>query len=161
MTRHGSAFKIRTLEEAAAWRAAAPSPVVFTNGVFDLVHPGHVAVLEAARSEGASLIVAINSDASARGLAKGPQRPVMTAQARAVVVAAFEAVNCVVLFDESTPSAVIAELQPDVLVKGGDYDPADVVGADTVKAHGGRVVIVPLVPNQSTTRIVERLRASS
>lgn len=157
----GSAAKIRSLDEAVAWRATAPGPVVFTNGVFDLVHPGHVAVLEAARAEGGSLIVAINSDASARGLGKGTDRPVMPEAARARVVAAFAAVDCVVLFDEPTPAAVITRLQPDVLVKGGDYDPATVVGADTVTTRGGRVVIVPLVPDQSTTRIVERLRAPS
>lgn len=149
------------MADALAWRATAPAPVVFTNGVFDLIHPGHVAVLEAARAEGASLIVAINSDASARSLAKGPDRPVMPADARARVVAAFAAVDCVVVFDEPTPAAAIERLQPDVLVKGGDYDPATVVGADTVTARGGRVVIVPLVPDQSTTRIVERLRAPS
>lgn len=159
MTR--SAAKIRSLDAAMAWRADASAPVVFTNGVFDLVHPGHVALLEAARAVGGSLIVAVNSDASARSLAKGPGRPVMSAEARARVLAAFAAVDCVVVFDEPTPAAVIEQLRPDVLVKGGDYDPATVVGADTVTARGGRVVIVPLVPDQSTTRIVERLRASS
>lgn len=157
----GSAAKIRSLDEAAAWRATAPGPVVFTNGVFDLIHPGHVAVLEAARAEGGSLIVAVNSDASARGLGKGADRPIMPQGARARVVAAFGSVDCVVLFDEPTPAAVIERLEPDVLVKGGDYDPATVVGAGTVTARGGRVVIVPLVPDQSTTRIVERLRAPS
>lgn len=155
-----SAAKIRTLDDAVAWRATAPGPVVFTNGVFDLVHPGHVAVLEAARAEGGSLIVAVNSDRSARQLGKGDDRPIMSENARARVVAAFEAVDCVVLFDESTPEAVIERLRPDVLVKGGDYRPETVVGADTVTARGGRVVIVPLIPDQSTTRIVERLRAS-
>ncbi len=156
-----SAGKIRTPDEAAAWRASAPGPVVFTNGVFDIVHPGHVAVLEAARAEGASLIVGLNSDRSARELGKGGDRPIMPEDARARVVAAFAAVDCVVLFDEPTPAALIARLAPDVLVKGGDYRPETVVGADTVTARGGRVVIVPLVPDQSTTRIVERLRASS
>jgi rfaE bifunctional protein nucleotidyltransferase chain/domain len=135
--------------------------VVFTNGVFDLVHPGHVVVLEAARREGAALIVAINSDASARALAKGPDRPIVGDESRARVVAAFEAVDCVIIFDEPTPARVIAELQPDVLVKGGDYDADTVVGADTVRDRGGRVVIVPLVGGQSSTRIVERLRGTS
>jgi D-beta-D-heptose 7-phosphate kinase/D-beta-D-heptose 1-phosphate adenosyltransferase len=153
--------KVRSLAAATAWRAGAPGPVVFTNGVFDLLHPGHIAVLEAARAEGAALIVAVNSDRSARGLGKGPERPVMPEQARARVVAALEAVDCVVLFDDPTPAALIDALRPDVLVKGGDYRPETVVGADTVTARGGRVVIVPLVPEHSTTRIVERLRAPS
>ncbi len=144
-----------------AWRRTAPAPVVFTNGVFDLLHPGHVAVLEAARGEGASLIVAINSDRSVRDLAKGPDRPVMPEAARARVIAAFGCVDCVVLFDESTPAELIERLEPDVLVKGGDYDPDTVVGADVVRRRGGRVVIVPLVADHSTTRIVERLRAET
>lgn len=135
--------------------------MVFTNGVFDLLHPGHVALLEAARAEGGSLIVAINSDVSARGLGKGPERPVVAEAARARVVAALAAVDCVLLFDEPTPAAVIAALRPDVLVKGGDYHPDSVVGADTVVNRGGRVVIVPLVAGQSTTHIVERLRGPS
>ena len=144
-----------------AWRAAQSGPVVFTNGVFDLVHPGHVAVLEAAAAEGAVLVVGVNSDASARGLGKGPERPVADAASRARVLAAFACVDCVVCFEEPTPLALITALQPDVLVKGGDYDPDTVVGADVVRARGGRVVIVPLVPQQSTTRLVERLRVPS
>jgi rfaE bifunctional protein nucleotidyltransferase chain/domain len=135
--------------------------VVFTNGVFDLIHPGHVAVLEAAASEGAVLIVGVNGDASARGLGKGPERPVADEASRARVLAAFACVDCVVTFDEPTPLALITAVQPDVLVKGGDYDPDTVVGADVVRARGGRVVIVPLVPQQSTTRLVERLRVPS
>ncbi len=135
--------------------------MVFTNGVFDLVHPGHVAVLEAARSEGDALIVAVNSDASARSLAKGQGRPVADQESRARVLAAFAAVDCVVIFDEPTPARVIGELLPDVLVKGGDYDPVNVVGGDTVRARGGRVVIVPLVSGQSSTRLVERMRGPS
>ncbi|HRP07673.1 MAG TPA: adenylyltransferase/cytidyltransferase family protein [Gemmatimonadales bacterium] len=134
---------------------------MFTNGVFDLIHPGHVAVLEAARAEGSSLIVAINSDASARGLGKGPARPVVGQEARARVVAALEAVDCVVLFDEPTPARIIELLLPDVLVKGGDYSPDTLVGATTVRARGGRVVIVPLVDGHSSTRIVERLSEQS
>lgn len=152
---------MRSLVEAVAWRATQAGPVVFTNGVFDLVHPGHVAVLEAAAAEGAALVVGVNSDASARGLGKGPERPVVDAWSRARVLAAFACVDCVVLFEEPTPLAVVSALQPDVLVKGGDYDPETVVGADVVRARGGRVVIVPLVPQQSTTRLVERLRVPS
>lgn len=153
--------KVRTLEAARAWRRSAPAPVVFTNGVFDLVHPGHVAVLEGARALGGSLVVGVNADASARGLAKGPARPVADERSRARVLAAFACVDCVVLFDEPTPLALISALQPDIVVKGGDYRPEDVVGAEVVRARGGRVVIIPLVPDQSTTRLVERLRDPS
>jgi D-beta-D-heptose 7-phosphate kinase/D-beta-D-heptose 1-phosphate adenosyltransferase len=156
-----TAAKVRDLAAAVAWRARAAAPVVFTNGVFDLVHPGHVRVLEAARALGGSLVVGVNTDASARGLGKGPARPVADAESRARVLAAFACVDCVVLFGEPTPLALITALQPDVLVKGGDYDPDTVVGADVVRARGGHVAIIPLVPDQSTTRLVERLRVSS
>lgn len=161
LTRADTAGKVRSLADAVAWRADAADPVVFTNGVFDLLHPGHVAVLETAASHGASLIVALNTDASARRLGKGEGRPVVSASHRARVVAALACVDCVVLFDEDTPLAAVEALQPDVIVKGGDYDPATVVGADVVRARGGRVVIVPLVPEQSSSKIVERLRGPS
>jgi D-beta-D-heptose 7-phosphate kinase/D-beta-D-heptose 1-phosphate adenosyltransferase len=133
---------------------------VFTNGVFDLLHPGHVDCLYRARGEGDCLIVGVNSDASVRLLGKGVDRPVRPEHDRAYVLAALEAVDAVVLFDEATPRTLIGQLTPDVLVKGGDYDAATVPGADEVRARGGRVVIVPLVPGQSTTRIVEQLRAN-
>jgi rfaE bifunctional protein nucleotidyltransferase chain/domain len=134
---------------------------VFTNGVFDLIHPGHVELLEAARSEGDALIVGINSDVSVRRLAKGTERPVVSQAARARVVAGFAAVDCVVLFDSDTPLELIRQLAPDVLVKGADYSRQDIVGADWVEARGGRVVRVPLVQGFSTSSLVERLRASS
>lgn len=156
-----SSTKIRTPHAAAAWREAQPGIVVFTNGVFDLIHPGHVAVLEAARAEGDALIVGVNSDASVRRLNKGPERPIVPELARARVLAALGAVDCVVLFDEDTPLDLIRLLEPDVLVKGGDYAPDATVGADIVTARGGRVTHVDLKPGFSTTAIVERLRASS
>ena len=134
--------------------------MVFTNGVFDLLHPGHLALLEAARAEGDALVVGVNSDASVRRLGKSPDRPIVPEAARARMLAGFAAVDCVVLFDEDTPLALIQALSPDVLVKGADYSRAQIVGADFVEAHGGRVVRVQLVPDQSTTRLVERLRAS-
>jgi rfaE bifunctional protein nucleotidyltransferase chain/domain len=134
--------------------------VVFTNGVFDLLHVGHVALLEHARSLGGSLVVAVNSDASVRTLGKGPGRPLVPQHERARLVAALGCVDCVVLFEQPTPIDVIAALQPDVLVKGGDYTLQTVVGADLVARRGGRVEIVPLVFEQSTTRLMERLRAS-
>ena len=134
--------------------------MVFTNGVFDLLHPGHLALLEAARAEGDALVVGVNSDASVRRLGKSPDRPIVPEAARARMLAGFAAVDCVVLFDEDTPLALIQALSPDVLVKGADYSRAQIVGADFVEARGGRVVRVQLVPDQSTTRLVERLRAS-
>jgi D-glycero-beta-D-manno-heptose 1-phosphate adenylyltransferase len=153
--------KIRSRHDAAAWREAQKGIVVFTNGVFDLVHPGHVTLLEAARGEGDALIVGVNSDASARRLNKGPGRPFVPAPARARVIAAFEAVDCVVIFDEDTPIELIQALEPDVLVKGNDYRRATTIGADIVEARGGRVKHVELEHGFSTTAIVERLRASS
>lgn len=151
--------KVRSRAEALAWRRSAPAPVVFTNGVFDLLHPGHVELLEAARREGASLVVGVNSDVSVRGLGKGAERPVAGQDARARVLAGLAAVDCVVLFDEATPQSLIEALAPDVLVKGADYPREQIVGADWVEARGGRVVRVPLVAGQSTTALVERLRA--
>jgi rfaE bifunctional protein nucleotidyltransferase chain/domain len=153
--------KIRLLADAIGWRAGQPGPIVFTNGVFDLLHPGHVELLEAARREGAALIVGVNSDASVRRLGKGADRPVTPEVARARVLAGLAAVDCVVLFDEDTPLELIARLEPDVLVKGADYPRDAIVGADIVESRGGRVVRVPLVPGFSTSSIVERLRAPS
>lgn len=156
-----SAGKIRTLDRAIAWRRAVGGPVVFTNGVFDLLHPGHVELLEAARAEGAALVVGVNSDDSVRRLGKGEERPVARQDARARVLAGLAAVDCVVLFEEDTPQALIEALGPEVLVKGADYAREAIVGADWVEAHGGRVVRVPLVTGFSTSSLVERLRAPS
>jgi D-beta-D-heptose 7-phosphate kinase/D-beta-D-heptose 1-phosphate adenosyltransferase len=152
--------KVRTLTEAQAWRRAEMGNVVFTNGVFDILHPGHLALLEAARTAGGSLVVGVNTDASVRRLGKSPDRPLVPEQSRARLLAGFAAVDCVVLFDEDTPLELIQALEPDVLVKGADYTREQIVGADVVEARGGRVVRVELVPEQSTTRLVERLRAS-
>lgn len=130
---------------------------MFTNGVFDLLHPGHVDVLLAARREGDALIVGMNSDDSVHRL-KGPNRPVRSQADRAYVLAALAMVDAVVVFDQDTPMELIAMLRPDVLVKGGDYTESTIVGAAEVRAAGGRVVVVPLTPGQSTTSIVEKLR---
>ena len=157
----GSAGKLRDRGRAVAWRASAPGSVVFTNGVFDLLHPGHVELLEAARREGAALVVGVNTDASVRRLAKAPGRPVAGQDARARVVAGLEAVDCVVLFDEDTPLELIRTLAPDVLVKGADYSRDRIVGADWIEERGGRVVRVPLLAGYSTSALVERLRAST
>ena len=157
----GSAAKVRDRARAVAWRASAPGPVVFTNGVFDLLHPGHVELLEAARREGAALVVGVNSDASVRRLAKGSGRPVAGQDARARVVAGLAAVDCVILFEEETPLELIRALAPDVLVKGADYARDRIVGADWIEERGGRVVRVPLLTGFSTSALVERLRAST
>jgi D-glycero-beta-D-manno-heptose 1-phosphate adenylyltransferase len=157
----GSAGKIRNGAAPAQWRAAQAGPVVFTNGVFDLLHRGHVELLESARAEGAALVVGLNTDDSVRRLAKGPGRPLVPAADRARVVAALAAVDCVVLFEDDTPLRLIQQLAPDVLVKGADYPRDRIVGADWVEARGGRVVRVPLVTGFSTTDLVERLRAPS
>jgi D-beta-D-heptose 7-phosphate kinase/D-beta-D-heptose 1-phosphate adenosyltransferase len=157
----GTAGKLRTLPAAVAWRTSVIGPVVFTNGVFDLLHPGHIELLEAARREGNGLAVGVNSDASARRLAKGRERPVAAQAARARVLAGLAAVDCVVLFDEDTPLALIEALEPDVLVKGADYTRDGIVGADLVEARGGRVVRVPLLAGYSTTALVERFHAPS
>jgi rfaE bifunctional protein nucleotidyltransferase chain/domain len=153
--------KVRRLADAVTWRARHPGPIVFTNGVFDLVHAGHVELLEAARREGNALIVGLNSDASVRKLGKGADRPVTGEIARARVLAGFAAVDCVVLFDDETPLELIQSLAPDVLVKGADYARENIVGGDWVESKGGRVVRVPLVGGFSTSSIVERLRAST
>jgi len=153
--------KVRTLADAVTWRRGAKGPVVFTNGVFDLVHPGHVELLEKARAEGAALIVGVNSDASVRRLGKGSERPLVPEASRARVLAGFAAVDCVVVFDQDTPFELIQALSPDVLVKGADYPLDKIVGADIVQAAGGRVVRVPIVSGFSTTSLVERLRATS
>jgi D-glycero-beta-D-manno-heptose 1-phosphate adenylyltransferase len=147
-----------TWDEAAAWRRGVSGRVVFTNGVFDLLHPGHIDVLAQARSQGDALVVGLNDDASVQRL-KGPLRPVRTAAERAYVLAALRDVDAVVMFSEDTPLALIRRLRPDVLVKGGDYERATVVGGSDVESWGGRVVIVPLRPGQSTTSIIEKLRA--
>lgn len=153
--------KIRSPAAAVSWRDDVAGSVVFTNGVFDLLHVGHVTVLEAARSEGDALVVGLNSDRSVRALGKGGNRPLVPAAERARLLAALEAVDCVVMFDEPTPLALIRALRPDVLVKGGDYAPEAIVGADVVRAAGGRVVVVPLVEGRSTTLLTERIRATS
>jgi D-beta-D-heptose 7-phosphate kinase/D-beta-D-heptose 1-phosphate adenosyltransferase len=131
---------------------------VFTNGVFDLLHPGHVAYLEAARLQGDVLVVAVNSDRSVRAN-KGPSRPILPEAERVELVAALEAVNAVLLFDAETPADVVDRIQPDVLVKGADWAVDAIVGRDTVEARGGRVVRAALVPGYSTSSIVQRVRA--
>jgi rfaE bifunctional protein nucleotidyltransferase chain/domain len=145
-------------DAARAWRHAARGPVVFTNGVFDLLHPGHIDLLLGARAEGTHLVVGLNSDASVRRLGKGAERPVRTEADRAIVLAALAMVDAVVIFDQDTPLELVRRLEPDVIVKGGDYTAASVVGGADVTARGGRVVIIPVTPGHSTTSTIEKLR---
>ena len=154
------AGKVLDWPSAARWRQAQLGPVVFTNGVFDLLHPGHVDVLLGARRTGDHLVVAINSDASVRRL-KGPDRPVRSEAERAYLVAAFEMVDCVVVFEQDTPLELIEMLRPDVLVKGGDYREETIVGAAQVRGWGGDVRVIPLTAGQSTTNIIKALRGDS
>jgi D-beta-D-heptose 7-phosphate kinase/D-beta-D-heptose 1-phosphate adenosyltransferase len=130
--------------------------IVFTNGCFDLIHAGHVKFLQFARSQGDVLVVGLNSDGSVRAL-KGAPRPILPERERAAILAAFEPVDCVIIFDEDTPAALINEVQPDILVKGEDWREKGVVGSDTVQARGGKVVLAPLVPDLSTSSIVQRI----
>lgn len=150
-----------TRADAAAFAARhrdAGRRVVFTNGVFDLLHPGHVRYLRQARGFGDVLIVGLNGDASVKQ-SKGPDRPINSQQERAEILAALECVDAVVVFDEDTPAQIIAALQPDVLVKGADWAADAIVGRDTVKARGGTVVRIPVEPGFSTTAILEKIKA--
>ena len=149
--------KVMDWGKALIWRASVRGRVVFTNGVFDLLHPGHVDVLLGARRRGEALVVGVNSDESVRRL-KGPERPIRSAPERCYVLAALEAVDAVVVFDEDTPRELINALRPDVLVKGGDYTESTIVGAREVRERGGEVVVIPLTPGHSTTSTIERLR---
>ncbi len=130
--------------------------MAFTNGVFDLLHPGHIDLLLAARETADALIVGVNSDASVRRL-KGPGRPIRSESERAYVLAGIEAVDLVVIFSEDTPLELVKLLEPDVIVKGGDYAEATIVGASEVRSRGGQVIVVPLTPGQSTTAIIGKL----
>jgi rfaE bifunctional protein nucleotidyltransferase chain/domain len=164
MTACDTALKVAGWEAAARWvrtLKAQGQKVVFTNGCFDLLHPGHVAYLEAARSLGDALVVGVNTDASARRLEKGPGRPVNPEGDRARVLAALACVDQVVLFEEDTPLALITALQPDILVKGGDYALEEIVGREEVEARGGRVLPLPFVPGYSTTELIKRIRSGS
>jgi len=145
-----------TWDEAVAWRSSLKGRVVFTNGVFDIIHPGHVDVLTASRALGDALIVGLNTDASVKRL-KGPHRPIRSEAERAYVLAGMEAVDCVVLFEQDTPLELVLTLRPDVIAKGGDYSEETIVGAREVRQWGGEAVVIPLTPGQSTTSIVEKL----
>ncbi|MEO5659789.1 MAG: D-glycero-beta-D-manno-heptose 1-phosphate adenylyltransferase [Polaromonas sp.] len=150
--------KIAARGDAQSRVAALPRPVVFTNGVFDVLHCGHATYLAQARQLGASLVVALNTDASARRLGKGPDRPLNRQEDRAALIAALESVSLVSWFDEDTPLELIAETKPDVLVKGGDYDMDTLAETAVVKAYGGRALAIPFVDGYSTTALVQKIR---
>lgn len=151
--------KLCRREDLPARLAALPRPMVFTNGVFDLLHRGHVTYLAQARALGASLVLGLNSDASARGLGKGPDRPLNAEADRACVLAALESISLVVLFDEPTPCALLQEIRPDVYVKGGDYDIEALEETRLVRSWGGRAQALSFVDGYSTTALVRRIRA--
>jgi D-beta-D-heptose 7-phosphate kinase/D-beta-D-heptose 1-phosphate adenosyltransferase len=144
------------LRQLEAWRTEG-TRIVFTNGCFDLMHPGHVEYLEAARAEGDRLVVGLNSDRSVRSL-KGASRPILPEAARARLLAALATVDAVVIFDEDTPAALIEQVRPDVLAKGADYQVHQVVGADFVQQYGGRVALIAFVDGYSTSAIVRKIQ---
>ena len=160
MSAAGFLNKLASRDEAAARIAALPRPVVFTNGVFDVLHKGHVTYLEQARALGGSLVVALNTDASSKKLGKGADRPLNTELDRAVVMAALESVSLVTWFDEDTPLKLIHQLKPDVLVKGGDYDMRLLPETAVVEAYGGRAVAIGFVEGYSTTALVTKIRSA-
>lgn len=156
--------KVTTREELAsllAERRRQQQRVVFTNGCFDLMHIGHIRYLQAARNLGDVLVVGVNSDSSVRTLNKGTDRPIVPDAQRAEVLAALACVDYVVIFPEPDPGTLIATLQPDILVKGGDWPVDRIVGRETVEARGGRVQTIPLVPGVSTTTLVQRIRSTT
>ncbi|MEJ2672362.1 MAG: D-glycero-beta-D-manno-heptose 1-phosphate adenylyltransferase [Deltaproteobacteria bacterium] len=162
MTPCNTSLKIVDRHAAARWvkdLQARRKQVVFTNGCFDLLHPGHVAYLEEARSQGDALIVGVNTDASAARLQKGPGRPCTPETDRARVLAALACVDRVVLFEEDTPLKLITLLQPDILVKGGDYRLDQIVGREAVEALGGKVLALPFLPGYSTSALIRRIRS--
>lgn len=153
--------KIKSLTELlplAAEEKKRGKKIVFTNGCFDLLHAGHVEYLEEARKLGDLLVIGLNSDRSVRAI-KGTARPVNTQTARAVVLAALECVQYVIVFNEADPLQLILAIKPDILVKGGDWPAAEIVGAKEVKAYGGSVKIIPFVPGYSTTDLIEKIRS--
>ena len=152
--------KIASCEDAVARMATLSKPVVFTNGVFDVLHRGHAMYLSQARALGGSLVVAINTDASARRLGKGPDRPLNNQQDRAVLMAALASSSLVTWFDEDTPIELIRALKPDILVKGGDYDMRKLAETAVVESYGGKALAIPFVDGYSTTALVKKIRST-
>ena len=161
MSTSGFLTKLASRDEALLRVAALPRPVVFTNGVFDVLHRGHVTYLEQARALGGSLVVALNTDASSKRLGKGADRPLNKELDRAAVIAALESVSLVTWFDDDTPLKLIGQLKPDVLVKGGDYDMRQLPETAVVEAYGGRAVAIGFVEGYSTTALMTKIRAAT
>ena len=162
MTRNSKTGGLLTRDQAVAFIAALRRRgrvVVFTNGVFDLLHPGHLRYLKAARALGDALIVGLNADSSVRRN-KGPERPITPQDERAEILSALDCVDAVVYFDEETPATIVSALQPDILVKGADWPADQIVGRDTVEARGGRVERIPVEQGYSTSAILEKIRSS-
>jgi rfaE bifunctional protein nucleotidyltransferase chain/domain len=155
---HHKIMDVQTLAQLRADWKASGMRVVFTNGVFDLLHPGHIQYLSEAKALGNTLIVAVNTDPSARSLGKGMGRPINDQEHRASVVAALQSVDAVVFFNEPTPEALVASILPDVLVKGGDYRPEEVAGGPVVRAHGGEVRVLDFIDGFSTTAIEQKIK---
>ena len=153
--------KIASREDAVARMATLPKPVVFTNGVFDVLHRGHAMYLAQARALGGSLVVALNTDASARRLGKGPDRPLNNQQDRAVIMAALASSSLVTWFDEDTPTELIRALKPDILVKGGDYDMRTLAETAVVESYGGKALAIAFVDGYSTTALVKKIRSTN
>ena len=158
MSQPGFLNKIAPRASAAERIATLPRPIVFTNGVFDVLHRGHASYLAHARELGTSLVVALNTDASARRLGKGPDRPLNTEADRAALIAALESVSLVTFFDEDTPLELITALRPDILVKGGDYDMDTLAETAVVKGYGGKAIAIAFVDGYSTTALVKKIR---
>ncbi len=161
MSEAGFLNKLAAPGDALTRMASLPRPVVFTNGVFDVLHRGHVTYLAQARALGASLVVALNTDASARRLGKGADRPLNNEQDRAVVMAALESVSLVTWFDDNTPLELIGALKPDVLVKGGDYDMRKLPETAVVESYGGKALAIAFVDGYSTTALVSKIRSAN
>ena len=153
--------KIVARKDAVEQIGHLPKPVVFTNGVFDVLHRGHVTYLAQARALGGSLVLALNTDASARRLGKGPERPLNNEIDRAVMLAALASVSLVTWFDEDTPTALISELRPDILVKGGDYDMRELPETSVVESYGGKALAIAFVDGYSTTALVNKIRGKT
>ncbi len=157
----GLSKKILSAKELARTASLAPRPMVFTNGVFDLIHPGHVTYLHEARALGASLFVGLNSDFSVCLLEKGPHRPINSEQDRAIMLAALESVSFVALFDDKNPVSLIKQVRPDIYVKGGDYDVEKLEETAWVKSWGGRAQALPFLAGYSTTTLLQRIQSLS